>query len=77
MSLVGKKILVLGGNGFVGNYFAARLVREKASVMAMSRKGLKYDYPENSKIDWLVGDILTPQKHLEQINSADIIIHTI
>ena len=45
--------------------------------MAMSRKGLKHDYPENSKIDWLVGDILTPQKHLEQINSADIIIHTI
>jgi hypothetical protein len=28
---------VVGGNGYVGNYFAARLVRQGASVMAMSR----------------------------------------
>lgn len=40
-------------------------------------KGLKYNHPENSKIDWLVGDILTPEKFLPQINSADIIVHTI
>lgn len=37
MSLVGRKILVVGGNGYVGNYFAARLVRQGAHVMAMSR----------------------------------------
>jgi nucleoside-diphosphate-sugar epimerase len=37
MSLVGKKILVLGGNGYVGNYFAARLVQQAAAVQAMSR----------------------------------------
>lgn len=37
MSLVGKKILVVGGNGYVGNYFAARLIRQGASVMAISR----------------------------------------
>ena len=77
MSLVGKKILVLGGNGYVGNYFASRLVQQKATVMAMSRKGLKHSYPENAEIDWLVGDILAPQKFIEQINSADIVVHTI
>jgi hypothetical protein len=37
MSLVGRKILVVGGNGYVGSYFAARLVRQGAHVMAMSR----------------------------------------
>lgn len=37
MSLVGKKILVVGGNGFVGNYFASRLVKQSAMVYAMSR----------------------------------------
>jgi uncharacterized protein YbjT (DUF2867 family) len=61
----------------VGNYFAARLVQQQASVMAMSRKGLKHSYPENAQIDWLVGDILAPQKFLPQINSADIVVDTI
>jgi nucleoside-diphosphate-sugar epimerase len=37
MSLIGKKILVIGGNGFAGNYFASRLVKESAVVYAMSR----------------------------------------
>lgn len=37
MSLLGKKILVVGGNGFVGNYFASRLVKQSAVVYAMSR----------------------------------------
>jgi len=37
MSLIGKKILVIGGNGYVGNYFASRLVKQSATVFAMSR----------------------------------------
>lgn len=41
------------------------------------RKGLKYNYPENAKIDWLVGDILAPEKFLPQINSADAVVHTV
>jgi nucleoside-diphosphate-sugar epimerase len=42
MSLVGKKILVLGGNGYVGNYFASRLVKEAGTVSAMSRYAAAY-----------------------------------
>lgn len=37
MSLIGKKILVIGGNGYVGNYFAAKLLQQSAIVSAMSR----------------------------------------
>lgn len=37
MSLIGKKILVIGGNGYVGSYFAARLLQQSAIVSAMSR----------------------------------------
>lgn len=41
------------------------------------RKGLKYNYPENAQIDWLVGDVLSPGKFLTQINSADAVVHTV
>jgi nucleoside-diphosphate-sugar epimerase len=37
MSLLGKKVLVVGGNGFVGNYFASRLVQQAATVSCLSR----------------------------------------
>lgn len=47
MSLIGKKILVIGGNGFVGNYFASRLVKESATVYAMSRYQV-----DNLERDW-------------------------
>ena len=37
MSLVGKNILVTGGNGYLGNYFAVRCFQKGAKVMALSR----------------------------------------
>ena len=37
MSFAGKRILVTGGNGYLGNYFAARFVQQQATVMALSR----------------------------------------
>ena len=42
MSLIGKKILVVGGNGYVGNYFVSRLVKQAATVFAMSRYEVDY-----------------------------------
>jgi len=37
MSLIGKRVLIVGGNGYLGNYFASRFILEKASVMCLSR----------------------------------------
>ncbi len=37
MSLAGKKIILIGGNGFVGNYFASRLVNKNAEVSVLCR----------------------------------------
>ena len=77
MSLFGKKALVVGGNGFVGNYIAARMVQSGASVASLSRSGIKHQFQENSKIEWLMGDVMNPQKYVNQINDADVIVHTV
>ena len=84
MSFAGRKVLVTGGNGFIGNYFAARFVQQKATVMALSRypsglfrSGPKHKHPENDQIEWLKGSCLEPASFKEKINSADIIVHTI
>ncbi len=37
MALIGKTALFVGGNGFVGNYIAAKLVQQKANVYVLSR----------------------------------------
>lgn len=64
MSLLGKKIVCVGGNGFIGNYFAARLIQSNAAVSILSRyfahyfrRGPQYKYPENKQVNWLIGDI--------------------
>lgn len=41
MNLIGKKVLILGGNGYLGNHFASQFVQQQASVIALSRY-LKY-----------------------------------
>lgn len=35
--LVGRKFLIIGGNGFVGNRVAARLINNQAQVSVLSR----------------------------------------
>ena len=37
MSLAGKKVLCVGGNGYVGNYFVARLIQAQAQVQILCR----------------------------------------
>ena len=37
MALVGRKVLIVGGNGFVGNFIASTLVKNQADVYVLSR----------------------------------------
>jgi len=37
MSLAGKKVLCVGGNGYIGNYFVARLIQAQAQVSILCR----------------------------------------
>lgn len=37
MSLAGKKVVCVGGNGYIGNYFVARLIQAQAQVQILCR----------------------------------------
>lgn len=37
MSLAGKKVICVGGNGYIGNYFVARLIQAQAQVQILCR----------------------------------------
>ena len=58
MSLIGKKILVIGGNGYVGNYFAARLLKQSAIVSAMSRYYVKNIVKESNTISHKIEELI-------------------
>ena len=68
-----QKILVVGGNGYVGNFISAALVRNAATVSTLSRylptwsrsAKVKYHYEENAEIDWLQGDASNPSAAIQ------------
>lgn len=75
--LAGKKILVVGGAGYVGGYIAKFLSQRSADVYVMNRKGLSQSSPLNKYVKSIVGDAMNPQQHSHLINSMDVIIHSV
>lgn len=51
----GKKILVLGGTGFVGNKFIKEASKLGYDIVSISRRGRRVDESENNRIEWLSG----------------------
>lgn len=75
--LAGKKILVVGGAGYVGGYLARFLSSRQADVYVMNRSGLPFGSPLNSCVKSVIGDTMNSNKHSHLINSMDIIIHSV
>lgn len=73
--LAGKKILVVGGAGYVGGYIARFLTKRNADVYVMNRSGLPHGSTLNVKS--IVGDSMNPERHSHIINSMDVIIHSV
>ena len=51
-----KKILIIGGTGFIGFHLAKRLVKKNYSVTSISTK-LPSENKKLSKVDYLICDI--------------------
>jgi nucleoside-diphosphate-sugar epimerase len=59
-TIPGKKLLVLGGTGFVGSKIIALAVKEGWAVTSLSRRGSRGDLPAYEGVNWVSGDASNP-----------------
>lgn len=69
-----KKIVLFGGNGFVGQAMVEAALRQGIDVISISRSGgpVSYQPPAFApgKIEWKVGDITVPDSYNEALPGA-------
>lgn len=58
--LAGKKILVVGGAGYVGGYIARFLSKRNADVYIMNRSGLPHGSELSKNVKSIIGDSMKP-----------------
>ncbi len=72
-----KKVLVLGGSGFVGKAICRELLKIGADVYSISRSGQPQGLAEDlSRIKWVKGNALDPLTY-SQLSGIDTLIHSI
>ena len=71
--LKGKKVLIVGGTGYVGGYIATLLQKCQAEVFTLSRKGVS-NIPG---VQAIKGDIMEAHKFHSLINEMDVIVHSV
>lgn len=77
-SIYGKKLLIIGGNGYVGSAIARQAVSLGAKVTSVSRSGRpKTRQPWDSKVEWIPGDALKPESFEGPIRESDAVVHTV
>ncbi|KJA27353.1 hypothetical protein HYPSUDRAFT_929163 [Hypholoma sublateritium FD-334 SS-4] len=78
-----RKILVVGGNGFIGSAICKAAVERGVQVTSVSSSGTPYRTPKGhspawtSKVDWQTGDALQPQSFAHLLPEADGVVHTL
>ena len=78
-----KRVLVTGGNGYVGNYFIKTMALRypDIEVVGMSRRGTpRSDDPVTKQlqnVSFIKGDCLKPESFKDSIQDVDAIIHTV
>jgi NAD dependent epimerase/dehydratase len=76
----GKRVLVTGGEGFIGSHLTERLVREGADVrvLALYNPFGMYGWldPEvHTSVELLPGDVRDPERVLGAVEGRDVVFH--
>ncbi|KAF8197449.1 mitochondrial protein [Pholiota molesta] len=78
-----RKILVIGGNGFIGSAVCKAALARGVQVTSVSSSGRPYRTPKGhspawtSKVDWQKGDALNPQSFAHLFPQVDGVVHTL
>jgi len=72
------KVVVFGGNGFVGSNILKVLRTRMAGAVSVSRSGLKPKHLEGqswaTEVEWTSGDALTPGTYQDTLKDATAVI---
>ena len=75
----GKRLLVLGGNGFVGREVCLNAVDAGWTVTSLSRRGESPDAedPRLSQVAWCAGDATDAETVRSLVDQSDAVVHAI
>ncbi|KAG6900848.1 hypothetical protein C0993_009966 [Termitomyces sp. T159_Od127] len=78
-----RRILVVGGNGFIGSAICKAALAQGMQVTSVSSSGIPYRSAKGhapawvSKIDWQKGDALQPETFAHLFSEVDGVVHTL
>ncbi len=70
------KILVLGGNGFIGSHIVDRLLNEGYAVRIFDRSANRWQ-PPHPQVDYFIGDFGDAPMLAEAMQGVDAVVHSI
>jgi len=83
MSAVAQKILVVGGNGFVGSAVCRAALSRGIEVTSISSSGKPYKTPKGhtpawvERVEWRKADALNPATYADILPGVNAVVHTI
>lgn len=74
-----KKIMVIGGSGFVGKQICRIASLENESIISLSRSGMPSELSDNEfkHVKWLKADIFHPENWKKHLQDCSAVIHCI
>lgn len=78
-----QKVVVFGGNGFVGSAVCKAILAKGVKVTSVSSSGKPFTTPKGyspawtSDVDWQKGDALDPNSYAHHLSDATAVVHTL